>query len=47
MLNFALKGEQQRALRHLFEGKEFGKSLILLLVLVDVGGQLEEKSNRQ
>ena len=43
MFNFALKREQQRALRHLFEGKEFGKSLVFqLLVLVEVGSEKQK-----
>ena len=31
VFNCALKREQRRALRHLFEGKEFGKSLVFQL----------------
>ena len=43
MFNFALKRERRHAWRHLFEGKEFGKSLVLqLLVLVDVGSEKQK-----
>ena len=50
MFNFALKREQQCALRHLFEGKDlmpvlpagFGKSLIFQLLVL----MLEVKSKR-
>ena len=38
VLNFTLKRKQRCAFCHLFEGKEFGKSLVFQpLVLVDVG----------
>ena len=45
MFNFALKREQRRALYHLFEEKEFGKSLffqLLLLLLVDIGSEKQK-----
>ena len=43
VFNFALKREQRRTLRRLFEGKEFGKRLVFqLLVLVDVGSEKQK-----
>ena len=42
VFNCALKRELRRALRHLFEGKEFGKSLVFQLWVLMLEGEKQK-----